>query len=65
MYFNRKKGAIFSPEDSKLVPFYNLLEKHQKSLDGSELYEEMVEIYEGLETDLREEKENAQKVKLA
>ncbi|EFV74464.1 MULTISPECIES: hypothetical protein [Cytobacillus] len=65
MYFNRKKGAIFSPEDSKLLPFYNLLEKYQKSLDGSAIYEEMVEIYEGLETDLKEETANAQKVKLA
>lgn len=58
MYFNRKKGAIFSPEDSKLMPLYNLLEKYQKSLDGSEFYEEMVEVYESLETDLKEEKTN-------
>ncbi|WP_370225254.1 hypothetical protein [Cytobacillus sp.] len=58
MYFNRKKGAIFSPEDEKLLPFYNLLEKYQKSLDGCEFYEEMVEVYESLELDLKEEKTN-------
>ncbi|MBG9653707.1 MULTISPECIES: hypothetical protein [Cytobacillus] len=58
MYFNRKKGAIFSPEDEKLLPFYNLLEKYQKSLDGSQIYADMVEVYESLETDLKEEKAN-------
>lgn len=55
MYFNTKKGAIFSPEDEKLLPFYNLLEKYQGTLDGSQVYADMVEVYEAIEMDLKEE----------
>lgn len=55
MYFDIKGGAVFEPKEPKLLPLYRLLEKHAPALDGSLLFEDLVEVYESLEMDLKEE----------
>ncbi len=55
MYFNTKNGAVFEPKNPMLAGLYKLLEKHEPSLSGSRVFDDLVEVYETLDNDLKEE----------
>lgn len=55
MYFKTKKNTVFSPANPKLEILYNWLEKHESTLGGSHSYNDLIEIYESLESELKEE----------
>ncbi|MFI8492192.1 hypothetical protein ACIGC1_04665 [Peribacillus butanolivorans] len=55
MYFETKKNTVFSPANPKLENLYNLLKKHEPTLGGSHFYDDLIEIYESLENELKEE----------
>ncbi|MFJ7831770.1 hypothetical protein ACIQXU_16285 [Peribacillus sp. NPDC097284] len=57
MYFETKKNTVFSPDNSKLENLYKLLEKHEAALGGSHFYDDLIEVYESLENELKEENE--------
>jgi len=54
MSFDTKKGTVYPPENQMLNSFYEVLKKHAPSLDGSRAFEDMKEVYEALEYDMRE-----------
>ncbi|MDE5054867.1 hypothetical protein NDK25_21880 [Niallia taxi] len=54
-YFEAKKRTVYSPENSKLEILFNFLEKHNQSLSGSDLYNDLVDIYENLDEEMKEE----------
>jgi hypothetical protein len=55
MYFETKKNTVFSPTNLKLESLYKILEKHEPALGGSHFYDDLIEIYESLENELKEE----------
>ncbi|MED5102475.1 hypothetical protein NSS71_25520 [Niallia sp. FSL W8-0951] len=55
-WFEAKDRTVHSPVNPKLEPFYKLLEQYEKSLSGSNLYEDLVETYEYLDQVFKEEK---------
>ncbi|MBT2615298.1 MULTISPECIES: hypothetical protein [unclassified Bacillus (in: firmicutes)] len=57
MYFDTKKSTVFSPANPQLESLYNWLEKHESTLGGSHSYDDLIEIYESLENELKEEKQ--------
>jgi hypothetical protein len=56
--FDTKKGSVFEPINPELKSFYEVLKKNAPVLDGSRVFEDLVEVYESLDIDLREEKVN-------
>jgi len=54
-YFYSKNKTIWSPQNPALEAFYNFLEKHRELLEGSSLYDNLTEIYESMDEQLREE----------
>jgi hypothetical protein len=56
MYLDTKQGLIYEPRKSEAVPIFNWLHRYQEALDGSDAYNQMIEIYESLEFDLSEKK---------
>lgn len=56
MYFNTKNGPVYEPENAELRSFYNVIKKHSETLDGSPIFEDLVEVYSTLELDLKEDK---------
>ena len=45
-YINAKdKGIVEEPTNPVLISFFNFLEKHQAALDGSRLYDDLLDIY--------------------
>lgn len=55
MYFDSKKGPVYAPDRPELKSFYELLQKHHETLGGSRLFEDLVDVYETLDQDLKEE----------
>ncbi|MGF2617765.1 hypothetical protein FZC84_12055 [Rossellomorea vietnamensis] len=55
MSIDTKQGLIYEPQNEELRPLFNWLRKN-KSLDGSDVYQDAVNIYEGLDMDLLEVK---------
>ncbi|MEK4669179.1 hypothetical protein [Niallia sp. FSL R7-0271] len=55
-YFDAKDRTVFSPVNDKLEPLFKFLEQHQKSLSGSNFYDDLVELYEYLDQVLKEPK---------
>ena len=53
-YFDSKDRTVFSPQVKKLEPLYKYLEKHHKTIGGSDLFNELVDTYEYLNFELRE-----------
>lgn len=49
---------LYEPNCPMLWSFYKALKKHEKSLKGSPAYEDFKEIYETLDFDLKEEKQD-------
>jgi hypothetical protein len=58
MSFDADKRTVFEPENKVLNSFYETLKKHAPSLAGSKVFEDLVDVYEALEFDTREEKAN-------
>lgn len=59
MYINTKnKGMVFEPENISNRPLFVFLDRHQATLDGSRLYEDLVDIYHSQEMDYKEEMKN-------
>jgi hypothetical protein len=56
-YFDSKDRTVFFPQCEKLEPLYKYLEKHHKTIGGSNLFDELVETYEYLDFVLREKGE--------
>jgi hypothetical protein len=56
-YFEAKDRTVFSPQNEKLEALYKTLEKHHKSIGGSNLFDDLVETYEYLDFALREKEE--------
>lgn len=55
MYFETKEGNVWEPECPMLKSFYETLKKHEPTIGGSRLFEELKEVYETLDRDLKEE----------
>jgi hypothetical protein len=51
-----KQGLIYEPKNPEAIPIFNWLHRYQEALDGSDAYNQMIEIYESLEVDLSEKK---------
>lgn len=58
MSFDTKNGPVYEPENEMLIHLYEVLKKHAPSLSGSRAFDDLVEVYEALEFDMREEKSN-------
>jgi hypothetical protein len=56
MSLDTKQGLIYEPKNPEAVPIFNWLYRYQDALDGSDAYNQMIEIYESLEFDLSEKK---------
>ncbi|WP_430482778.1 hypothetical protein [Rossellomorea marisflavi] len=54
-HFDTDKGIVWAPMNPLLESFYNHLAAHQSVLGNSRFYEDLIEIYETLEHDLKEE----------
>lgn len=54
-YFDSKNRTVFSPQNDKLEPFYKLLEQYQKTLSGSNFFEELLDTYEYLDQVFKED----------
>lgn len=55
MSFDTKNGPVYEPENQMLRSFYETLKKYAPVLDGSPVFDELVEVYEALEFDMRED----------
>lgn len=55
MYFETKNGPVWEPSNQMLKSFYKVLEKNAPVLDGSRVFDDLIEAYEALEADLKEE----------
>lgn len=58
MYFETDKKTVWEPENQELKSLYAVLEKHAPSLSGSKLFDELIEVYETLDSDLKEAEAN-------
>jgi hypothetical protein len=52
VYIDTKRGLIHEPKNAETAPIFNWLYRYQAALDGSDAYNQMIEIYESLEMDL-------------
>ncbi|MBS4171911.1 hypothetical protein [Bacillus sp. FJAT-49736] len=57
MYFDTKNRTVFSPQNDKLMPFYKVLEQHNQTLGGSNLFDDLVETYEYLDFVFKDKEE--------
>ncbi|MDQ0176030.1 hypothetical protein [Bacillus chungangensis] len=55
MYIDTSRGMIHEPVNPINKPLFNFLEKYQPSLDGSRLYDDLIDVYLSQEIDLKEE----------
>lgn len=58
MSFDTPNGPVYEPENPMLRSLYETLKKHAPSLAGSRAFEDLKEVYEALELDMRGEKEH-------
>ncbi len=58
MHFNTPKGLVWEPTNPMLRSFYEALEELAPTLAGSPAFDNLVEVYEALEFDMRGDKEN-------
>ncbi|MDF2791331.1 MAG: hypothetical protein K0S80_4433 [Neobacillus sp.] len=61
--FDTKKGPVYEPDHPALNGMYELLKKHADTLSGSRLYEDLVDVYESINMDLKEEMDNGKTIK--
>ncbi|MGD6894317.1 hypothetical protein ACQCVI_04750 [Bacillus infantis] len=55
-YFDSKDRTVFSPQNEKLEPFYKFLEQYQRTLSGSNFFDELIDTYEYLDQIFKEDK---------
>ncbi|KAB2335052.1 hypothetical protein [Bacillus mesophilum] len=55
MSFETKNGTVYEPVNPILTSLFNTLKKNAPVLDGSRVFEDLVEAYETLDQDLKEE----------
>jgi len=65
MSFDTKNGPVYEPENEMLIHFYEILKRHAPSLSGSRAFDDLVEVYQALELDMREEANNGKTIKTA
>lgn len=53
--FYVSNGIVYEPQNKMLRSFYEALKKHAPSLGGSRAFEDLIDAYEALEYDMREE----------
>lgn len=58
MHFNTPKGLVFEPQNPMLRSFYETLEELAPTLGGSPAFDKLIDVYEALEFDTREETDN-------
>ncbi|MEX3715413.1 hypothetical protein ABFV99_23865 [Cytobacillus horneckiae] len=58
MSFDTDRGPIYEPENQELKSFYNVLKKVEPTIGGSKLFNDLLEVYEALEYDLKEAEGN-------
>ncbi|MEI5909423.1 hypothetical protein WAK64_20555 [Bacillus spongiae] len=55
-YFTNKNGMTFEPTHSILQDLYKHIEKYNSVLGGSRFYDDLIDIYETIDFDLKEDK---------
>jgi len=55
VYFDSKNGTVYEPGNPILKSFYEALKKHEPSISGSRFFEDLKEVYETLDQDLKED----------
>ncbi|WP_366160623.1 hypothetical protein ABXS71_16990 [Bacillus infantis] len=63
MYFDTKNGPVYSPVNPELKSLFTILEKNEPALGGSRFFDDLVEAYQTLDAELKEETDNAQTIK--
>ena len=58
------KGFVYEPSNPSNRPLFDFLCKHQTHLDGSHMYEDLIDIYESQEFDYKEDQRNANIVRV-
>ena len=61
--FDTKKGPVYEPVNPALKGLFEVLKKNAPALDGSRVFEDLVDVYESLNMDLKEGKIHGQSVK--
>lgn len=56
MYFDTKNGHVYEPDNRVLLSFYETLKKLAPTLNGSPVFDDLVDVYETLDFDLKEDK---------
>jgi hypothetical protein len=54
-YFDTKNGMVFAPSNPELNGLYLLIKKHYEVLGNSRFYDDLIDVYETLDLDLKEE----------
>ncbi|GKU81234.1 hypothetical protein [Niallia sp. NCCP-28] len=55
-FFFTGNKTVYSSENPKLEQFYSFLEKYSSNFSGSKFYEELLNMYQKLDEELKEEK---------
>lgn len=59
MYIDTKeRGFVYEPINPVNLLLYQFLEKHQSTLDGSRMYDDLIDVYLNLEEVYKEEVNN-------
>lgn len=58
MSFETKNGPVYRPSNQILNSLYEVLKKHAPSLEGSRVFDDLVEVYETLDFDMKGVKTN-------
>jgi hypothetical protein len=56
-YFDTKNGIVYAPDNPELHGLYSLIKKHYEVLGNSRFYDDLIEAYEALDLELRNERE--------
>jgi hypothetical protein len=63
--FETKNGPVYEPNNPVLNGLYEVLKKNAPVLDGSRLFQDLVDVYESLNMDLKEEPIDGKTIKSA
>ena len=51
----KERGLLNEPANPSNLPLYNTLKKYQPTLDGSNVYDDLIDVYINQELDYKEE----------
>ena len=54
MYFETSRGPVYEPDNKMLQGLYEVLKKNEPVLGGSRVFEDLVDVFETLDADLKE-----------